>query len=190
MNYEEYFFKFRIKLILTTLSIIGIVYISYFGILMVGNSNKLNTNISIMNRTPTSFIELGKQVQKLQIMTSNIDNYTLNDIKSSLLTTANLTNLASSEFKAQYESWLFVKGQINKDADSFIQVKQKLDQVQKLQDDEIVRLKELLDKSTKPSLLSSSLNLLISFLLGVLSSIFSSHVYSKWLQKKQNHITL
>jgi ABC-type antimicrobial peptide transport system permease subunit len=178
------FFKIRVKVISSLLMLLAIFYSVYFAILMVKSSNRLKANLVIMNRTPTSLIELNKQADVLQKITSNIDSHTLGDIKNALTETANLAELVGVEFQAQYNSWVIVKGQINKDTDNFIQLKQKLDQVQNFQDIEIVRLKKLLDESTKPSFLSISFNIFASFAVGVLSSILASHVYSRWLQKK------
>jgi len=179
-------FKPRVKIIFFLIVLVLIIYLVRFGILTIGDSNRLVRNLVIMNRTPVSFVELSNQVIELQKITSNIDNYSLNDIKKNLLLTASFADLAGREFKAQYESWILVKNQIEKDTSSFVQLKQQLDEVQKLQNDEVVRLKKLLDETTKPSMFSSSMNLIASFILGVLSSVLASHIYVMWQQRKQN----
>jgi len=130
-----------------------------------------------MNRSPLSFVALGAQIEELQRMTLNIDNYKLVEIKSALEKTARLAINARTEFQAQYDAWMYVESQSTKDKESFLQLRQKLDDVQKLQDREIVRLKKLLDESTKPSLLNDSFTLLLSFGLGILSSMIGSRIY-------------
>jgi hypothetical protein len=157
------------------------------GILTVGASNRLQSNLAVMNRSPQSFIALGSQVEELRRITTNIDDYKLREIKSALTTTARLAGHAQSEFLAQYESWVSVQGEIEKDKDSFQQLRQRLDEVKRLQDSEIVRLKDLLDRSAKPSLIADGLNLGISFLVGILSSVLASHIYEKLKLRKETH---
>lgn len=183
MSESERFAKIRIKMILFYFLLFFIIISVRSAILMIGRANKLKSNLIIMNRTPPSFAELSNQVVKLQHITSDIDNYTLSDIKDNLVLTANLAEIAGSEFQSQYNSWVAVKGQISKDNENFVQLKQKLDQVQKLQDTEVVRLSKLLDEYMKPTLSSIGISMFGSFIVGVLSSILASYVYARWPQR-------
>lgn len=149
-------------------------------IVSIGDNNRLRSNLVVMNRSPQSFVALGAQIEELQRMTLNIDNYRLVEIKSALEKTARLAGNAKTEFQAQYDAWVYVQSQSTKDKENFLQLRQKLDDVQKLQDREIVRLKKLLDESTKSSLLDYSFTLLLSFGLGILSSMIAARIHDYW----------
>lgn len=177
-------FKWRSRFIFSLLAFLAFLLIVKTAILTVGNSNRMQSNLAVMNRSPQSFIELGKQVEKLQQITANIDNYKLKEIKDELSTTAILAAHARTEFQAQYDAWISVQGEISRDKESFLKLKQRLDEVQRLQDAEIVRLSNLLEESTKTSIAEDAFGWVLSFIVGVMSSILATSIYDKWNKKR------
>lgn len=177
--------KKRRNLILFCLWVCFLALVVRSAFLTIGSANRMQSSLAVMNRSPQSFIALGTQVEKLDKITANIDNYKIGEIKDALIDTAILARNANKEFQAQYESWLFVRGAIDKDKNSFLQLRKKLDEVQKLQDGEIVHLKELLDESNKPSLASEIFNFSSAFVLGVFSSIIATMIYEKYKTGKK-----
>ena len=177
--------KVRSAILLSILLLAVLTLAVSAGILIIGHKNTLRANLSVMSRSPKSFQLLSDNMRDLQEMTSNIDQYSLLQIKDALNKTSILVNQATAEFKAQQDSWNKVQGQINKDKVNFLEIRQQLEDVQKLQSGEILRLKTLLDETSRPSLLSDLTDLFVSFVFGVLASIVASHIYS-WLKSRKH----
>lgn len=149
-------------------------------VLFLGRDNRMQATIAVMNRSPKSFVALGDEVVRLQEMTANIDSYKLGEVKEELSKTVSLVNEARLEFLAQYDAWISVKGQISRDKINFFEIKEKLDESQRLQDKEILRLKGLLDQAQAPSWLTEFWSIVISFVAGVFSSIVATKIYVWW----------
>lgn len=174
----------RAGLLFTVFVLLAVALIVRAAFVTIGTSNRLKTNLAIMNRTPQSFLDLGAQVETLTEMTAEIDQHSLAEIKSALITTSRLAAYAQVEYRAQYDAWLAIKNVNAQDKKAFLQLRNQLDEVQRLQDTEIVRLKKLLDDSTKPSLFADGMNLMFSFVVGILSSILASRLYELWKARK------
>jgi hypothetical protein len=187
---EQYhgMFRKRSRVLMFSAAIFWLVVIVRAAILTVGASNHLRSDLALMNRTPRSLIALGEQVEVLNRIATDIDNYNLGQIKTELATTAYLAGTAQVEFQAQYEAWVSVRGQTSKDKASYLELRQRMDELQHLQDSELVRLKNLLDHATKPTMLSDVVNMALSFFLGVVSSIFASHLYDRWKSRDKNTV--
>lgn len=174
----------RADLLLTVFVLLAVALLVRAAFVTIGTSNRLQTNLALMNRTPQSFLDLGAQVETLSEMTAEIDQHSLAEIKSALITTSRLAAYAQVESRAQYDAWLAIKNASVQDKKVFLQLRNQLDEVRRFQDTEIVRLKKLLDDSTKPSLLADGMNLMFSFVVGVLSSILASRLYEPWKARK------
>jgi len=161
----------------------AVVIIIKVGKLTIDGNNRLRAHLVYMNRTPISFAELGNQVVRLNEMTSHLDSYSISEIKNAMHTSAILAEIARSEFESQYNSWLYVQGKIGNDTDSLLKLREQLNLLQNLNDKEITRLKKVIDDTNRPSIFESSFNLLLSFVLGVLSSILASHIYTKYQRR-------
>lgn len=163
--------------------VLGLSVIALFSrsvYLTLGTDSRMRANLTVMNRSPASFVALGKQTEKLQEMSSSIDRYSLGDIKTVLSDTVRLVSEARTEFLAQYDAWVAVKGQTSKDRESFLEFKARLDETRNMQVAEIVRLKKALDESTKPSWFETLGNLVAAFVAGIASSWIASALYSKY----------
>jgi cytochrome c556 len=176
--------KARMVVLISLLLMLTALLVVRAAVLTLGADNRLQANLSVMNRTPQGFTALGTQVETLRRMTSDIDNYNLSEIKNALGTTARLAGYATTEFKAQYDAWITVHDKISKDKESFELLKQRLDEVQRLQDGEIVHLKALLDQSAKPSIFDNVTSAFITFAFGVVSSLAAPLIY-RWGKKKR-----
>jgi hypothetical protein len=155
-------------------------------ILTVGHENTLRSNLFVMNRSSISLNELTTHIKKLESMMEDIENYKLYDIKEALQKTINLVETASQEFNAQYDAWINVKSEISKDKSSYLKLREQLEQVQKMRNSEILRFKELLDEAREPPVYADVINLLLSFLMGVISSIIATNITSWWTMRKSN----
>lgn len=176
--------KKRTIVILAVLLVAISVLIYRAGMLTIGDDNRLRANLVVMNRTPISVKKLTEHVDYLQSMMNNIDSFRLIDIRDALQKTVTLVRESSMEYKAQYDAWMAVRDEISKDKNSFLKLRQQLDQTQKLQSEEVVRLKKALDEVNRPSLYADMLNLSLSFVLGVLSSILATKIISWWSTRK------
>lgn len=170
----------RQKVLIAVLGLVtsGVMIKVWFS--MIGDDNQAKANLAVMARTPRSFVALEEQTKLLDSMTSDISQFTLAQIKDELEKTNHLVKTARQEFVAQNEAWVKVSRFAEKDMDSFIELKRKLDEVQRLQDEEIVRLNELLEESQKDSFFESLFGFIFSFSMGVLSSIAASHLYERY----------
>lgn len=115
--------KQRSNIVLLLFMLIALMLIVLAAILTIATDKRLEANLVVMNRSPQSFLALGKKIEELQQITKEIDNYTLGQIKNTLTT-------------------------------------------------------------EKPSIFENTLNFVISFVLGVLSSIVASGFYESWKEKR------
>jgi len=149
-------------------------------ILTVGEENNRRANLAIMGRSADSLARLNAHMASLDRMTANIERYNFGQIRETLALTNSLVSQLGREFAAQQKSWEAIQAEIRKDEISFLDLKNQLAQIQKLQAGEIVRLKQAIDEATRPSLVADMVNLFFSFVLGFLSSIAASWAYVRW----------
>lgn len=175
---------FRANFILVTLALGFSLLIVRAVILSLSDEAKLRTNVVLMNRAPVSLQQLTSHIGELEVMTSNIEKVSLGEIKLGLENTIRLVNQSNMELKAQYDAWIRIKDEIKKDDAQFRGLRNQLTHMQSLQDEEILRLKNMLNKAQKPSIFADATNLFLSFVLGVLSSIIATRGLRWWEMRK------
>lgn len=176
--------RFYILLFCLFITVAGLVYRAAF--VIVGPDNVEKVNLVLMNRSPISLQRLNEHAEKLEEMTNNIDNYTFSTIKLEIDKTIKLVNFANLELKAQYDAWISVKSSLKNDGDSLAKLKEQLDTTRNLQEQEIVKLKNILDNIQKPSIIADLINLTLTFIFGVLSSVIASIGINKWKNRHKS----
>jgi hypothetical protein len=148
--------------------------------LTIGGENKVLTNLALISRKNMSMERLNSQITELDRLTNNIDRSSIGDLKSALVQTAALLKETEIEVGAQYKAWDVIKSEMNKDDVTYQSVAVRLAEVRAQQDDQILRLQGLLDTARQPRFLATVSQYVLSFALGVLSSILASSLYSWW----------
>lgn len=179
MNYRFRLFSIVIPLCAGVLYMLG--HTIHFAL---SQNSREQVNLMLMNRTPRSFEELRIQTERLNAITSNIEKYSLGEIRQELQRTSGLVTISRKEFAAQYDAWLEVKEAAGQDRESFLELRAQLDDVSRLQDNQIQRLRKLLDESAEPSFFDSVLGLVGSFFLGVMSSVLASAAYERVMARR------
>jgi len=113
----------------------------------------------------------------MNLMINDIESLSLKDIRSTITKTVTLINLTTREIDAQYEAWIDLKAKMDSDGESFKELKGNLNTIKTLQSEEIKSLKKTLDDVTAEKVSTQFLSLLVSFVVGVLSSVAASLVY-------------
>ena len=143
-------------------------------VIAYGSEENLKVDLVLMNRQVESLSRLNRLSTDLEMITENIENYSFAQIKKSILDTVDSINLTNREIQAQYDSWVRVKNDIKHDREVFLELRDDLSQIQMLQDNEILKLKDFLESAEKTTLVSDSVSLFLTFFVGVLSSISAS----------------
>lgn len=159
-------------------------------VVTIGAENVTQTNLMLVTRTPHSLTKLKNHTEKMSSMIEDIESLPLKDIKSTILETVNLINLTSREIDAQYEAWIDLKAKMDTDGITFRELKNKLETVKTLQNQEIADLKSVLDDVYNQSVTSQMISLIVSFLVGILSSIAASFLFPKVKDKIFKKINL
>lgn len=147
---------------------------------------RVNTDLILATRTPSSLGALAEQAKKIDSISSNIDNYSLKEIKGALGDTAVLTATASRELKAQSDAWDEIKSKASNDANAYQEVKRNLDVAARMQDAQFLKVNELLEKSKRTSPTQWFLEIAGSFLVGLVTSWVASATYKRvrqWLRR-------
>jgi hypothetical protein len=168
-----------------------IVFVALFALLL-GRAYYLATspfiraqaNLLSANTELSSVGALARQSSRLDQLSSQVEEMSLSDIRALLDETAALARRAARDFQSQYDSWSSLQGNIQEDSRAHDALRLKLDEVKRLQEGEVVRLKAMLDEAQKPSVFADALNLIISFFLGVLGSIAANAIYTAWQARK------
>lgn len=132
------------------------------------------------NLQPKFMDPLRVQVRDLQALSQRLERVSIGELRSALERTAGLTEQATREFELQYASWTVLRGQIKNDGSSYDALRVQLADVQNLHEKEIQRLRAALDLAAKPSVWSDIWTTLLSFVLGIASSILATMTWERW----------
>jgi hypothetical protein len=153
--------------------------------LTIGGENRAVTNLALISRKNMSMERLNNQITALDRITDNIDRSSIGDLKAVLVQTATLLKATEIDIGAQYKAWDVIKSEINKDDATYRAVALRLAEVRAQQDDQILRLQGLLDTARQPRILITVSQYVLSFGLGVLSSILASWLNSWWASRRK-----
>ena len=147
--------------------------------LALSNENRNNTNYALMTRTPLSLVRLEDQSKLINEMSRHIDDYKLKDIIGLLSDTANIASNANLELKAKFDAWGKINVSAAADAKTYREIQRNVAATSELQSREIDRLRDVLAKAEKPTLLFSAMWLVLSFFGGVATSITADKLKDK-----------
>ncbi len=153
--------------------------------LTIGGENRVVTNLALISRKNMSMERLNSQITELDRITNNIDRSSIGDLKAVLVQTATLLKETEIDVGAQYKAWDVIKSEMNKDDATYRAVALRLAEVRAQQDDQILRLQGLLDTARQPRILITVSQYVLSFGLGVLSSILASWLNSWWTSRRK-----
>ncbi len=143
-------------------------------ILTVGAENRELGNLMIMSRNPIQLRLLNQHAADLQTMVDDIENYSFADISTSLRRTVAIVAAVNTEIEAQAKAWMETKSQMDTDSAAFLKLRSELETIRSLQDEEIVELRGLLAEAEQPSIMADTFNLVLTFVLGVFSSVLAT----------------
>lgn len=129
--------RWRSHLLLSTFLLAALILAVRAAILTVGDESTARANLATISRSPATYDRLSRHMSTLELMTGNIEQYNLGQIKDAVTRTVALVKQASAEFVAQRESWEKIQTLIRKDRISFREHRQQLDDVQRLQAGEV-----------------------------------------------------
>jgi hypothetical protein len=174
----------RLRSMYAMLFLAGVIFGMRALYLTTNQENVERAAIIVMNRPLASASGLSEAVAQMRAISSNVELFPLATIRKKLLEVAGLISTNNAEIEAQYQAWTKVKESIKTDAASYLEIRDRLAVLQRTQDKEILRLKEALAATQRPSLFADSLDLLLSFVLGVFSSIVASALW-EWHSKRR-----
>jgi hypothetical protein len=173
----------RFGLIAFMLAIVFVVVMARAAVLMLGEENQRRADLAVMGRTPLSLVELNQQMSLLRNLTADIDHSSFQQIRDALTRTITLVDRTNTELIAQNEAWKETRSRIKNDELMYRSLRANLDNTRRLQDEEIIRLKRMLDRAQRPSMLSDAMSLVFTFTLGVISSMLATLIYP-WCKKR------
>lgn len=144
---------------------------------------KLRAAVFVANSPQSALNQLVKETADLSRLADNFEEMSIADIRRRLRSSIAVADRAALEFEAQSKAWSYVRGKIKDDSSTYDALRRDLAESQRLQEDEVRRLKRLLDDAQKPSLIADTWNLSLSFFLGVLSSLLATAMYEKWKER-------
>lgn len=178
----------RLSVVATPLILLACVLVGRAAYLAYSQESQDRTNLMLMTRTPSSLGGLESQSKQLSEVAANIDQHSLSDIRELLDRTAVTARYVSREIQAQQDAWRYVQTKSVADAETYRKIQADLNIVTKIQEQEIVRLNSLLDQAKNSPLSITILTSIASFVLGILSSLISSHLYDQWKSRKSAEI--
>jgi hypothetical protein len=174
--------RYRLVVTLFALSFLTLAGRGYY--LATSPFIRTKANLVVLNTEQSSVAALVSQTEQLRLLTNNVERASLADIRAALEKTVTVANRAALDFQGQFEAWSELRGKIKQDSSTYDALRAQLSDLQKLQQGEILRLKEALDAAQKPSIFADVFNLSLSFVLGVLSSILASALYEGWRRRR------
>lgn len=171
--------------LLVTIFAIGFVFMlgrAYY--LATSPDIKMKAQMLAANLPLDALSALVYQSDRLSALSQDIDSVSVSTLRSAISDTAKAANSAAKEFRSRSQAWSELRGKIKNDQSTYDSLRSELEQVQKLQRGELIKLKKMLDEAQKPSIFADTINLTISFLLGVVGSILATWLYESWKGKK------
>jgi len=148
--------------------------------------NRITANLVVANQPQDSLAALVTQANRLSLLSKNIESLSINSLKAAMDDSVVAAQRAAIDFNAQSNAWSELRGKIKDDSSTYESLRVQLADLQRMQKDEIVRLKTLLDEAQRPSIFADAFNLFLSFFVGVLSSLLASGLYEKWQARRRS----
>lgn len=151
--------------------------------------NQLRATMVAANSPQDSLAALVRQADQLESLSQNIEAISIATLRQAMNDSVAAAQRAALDFDSQSKAWSELRGKIKNDSSTYDQLRKDLYELKKMQSEEIVRLKTLLDEAQRPSLFADIWNLVFSFALGIGSSVFASALYDKLKRPRLTHRT-
>lgn len=181
---EEYFallrtLQWRSRFVVGVLTVFALLILYRASFVVLSPSYRARNAMLQANLQPVFVAPLIEQVGKLKTIGENVETTTIVDLREALTNTVRLAEHATKEFEAQYASWSVLRGEIKNDGTTYNELRRQLEETQRMQEAEIIRLRGALDKAVKPSVWWDIGAGAVTFLLGILSSILASMTWER-----------
>lgn len=170
----------RARLLVWAFAILFVTLCARGYYLATDSSIRAKADLVLLNSELSSVVALARESERLGRLASRLEDLSLSELRNVLSDASILAERASRDFQAQYASWSNLRGRIREDSSTYEALRAQLAELQRLQNEEIVRLKQMLDAAQEPSIYADVVNLLLSFSLGILSSLLASGLYTWW----------
>ena len=147
--------------------------------------SRISANLVVANQPQDSLAALVKQAARLSQLSKNIESLSINSLRGAMEDSVAAAERAAVDFNAQSTAWSELRGKIKNDSSTYDALRAQLADLQRMQKDEIVRLKKLLDEAQRPSIFADAWSLFLSFLIGVLGSLLASGLYEAWRERRK-----
>lgn len=178
-------FSWRTRVVVVALMLGFVALTARLIYLTIDAGLKLRAAVFVANSPQSALNQLVKETADLTRLADDIETMSIGDIRRRLRSSIAVADRAAVEFEAQSKAWSYVRGRIKEDSSTYDALRKDLAESQRLQEDEVRRLKRLLDDAQKPSLIADTWNLALSFFLGFLSSLLASAMYEKWKEPRR-----
>lgn len=165
------------------LVIIGIFLIAVSLVLLwrsayvsLGEESRARANIELMTRTPLNLSKLEAQTKLIDDVSHHIEDYSLKDIADLLHHVANLAAFSNREIEAQSEAWIKIKTSASVDAKAYQELQRNLAVTNRLQAEEINRLRVVLSKAQDRAPVYYFMSFFWTFLVGVVIALITEYV--------------
>lgn len=171
--------QWRSRFVMSVFAVFAILILYRAAFVVFNPSHRVRAAMLQANLQPVFVAPLIEQVAKLKTIGENVETMTIVDLRDALTNTVRIAEYATKEFEAQYASWSVLRGEIKNDGTTYNELRRQLNDTQRMQDAEIIRLRDALDKAVKPSVWWDIGAGALTFLLGIVSSIFSSMTWER-----------
>jgi hypothetical protein len=139
-----------------------------------------------VNTELSSVSALERQSRKLSELTVRVEAISIGELRTLLIETAKIARGAAVDFQTQYEAWSSMRGMIKQDSSTYDALRSQLAEAKKMEQEEILYLKKMLEAAQQPSIFSDVVNLTISFVFGIVSSLVASAMYERWSHRRRS----
>jgi hypothetical protein len=175
----------RSKFLIALLGVCFAVLLGRAFFLATNPLNRLRANLVVANQPQDSLSALVQQATKLSALSQNIESVSISSLRAAMEDSVATAQRAALDFNAQSNAWSELRGKIKDDSSTYESLRAQLADLQRMQKEEVVRLKSLLDEAQRPSIFADAFNLFLSFFVGVLSSLIASGLYEKWQTRRR-----
>jgi len=179
-------FSKRVHLIQYLFGVIVLLVFARGIYILIGKDLNDEINTILVTRPLVSLKALAAHTDKIELVQNDIENQSFAQIKKMFEDTLRLTQNSVIEIKSQESAWLELKSEMKEDRVNFEQIKNQLADVENIKDQQIIRVKELMDVSESSFVIRSLQwvgNHFVGFALGILASLIVN-----WIAQKETSV--
>ena len=169
------------RLILVSVFFVSLAVLLIFRVhdLTLGYENTRRANHWIMTRSPNSLNELSHRIEELEHLESHVEDYSIGEIQRIIANLLRTMKNVETEINAQYAAWEKFRVIVRTDSQKHKVLSRELEALEKLEESEVKSLHSLIKAAENPLNYSFYLGVLLSFPIGVLSSMSAALVWAR-----------